>query len=114
MTDAQKAVLRRELEAALAKTAGEIERLETELEPIAPDCCLGDLTRTELMAEQEICAQAHEAAVRRRNRLKYALARMDSETYGVCEACGEPIAPARLALLPEATLCVACADEKGR
>ena len=29
-------------------------------------------------------------------------------TYGVCESCGERIDPARLEILPEATLCLNC------
>jgi len=32
-------------------------------------------------------------------------------TYGTCEACGEPIPGARLRALPEATLCMPCAEE---
>ncbi|MBD3800395.1 MAG: TraR/DksA C4-type zinc finger protein [Campylobacterales bacterium] len=56
MTPEERALLRRTLEDARAKTAGEIALLEPQLEPIAP---------------------------------------------------------ARLALVPEATLCVACAKEKG-
>jgi len=114
MTAEQKSALGRELEEALAKTAGEIAQLASQLEPIAPDCCLGDLTRVELMNEQRIYAKAHEAATRRLNRLKYALSRIDGETFGLCEACEEPIAPARLALMPETTLCVTCANEKGQ
>jgi DnaK suppressor protein len=113
MTPEERALLRRTLEDARAKTAGEIALLEPQLEPIAPDCCLGEVTRSELMGEQEVAAKAYEAAVRRRNRLAYALSRIDAEDFGICEVCDEPIAPARLALVPEATLCVACAKEKG-
>lgn len=29
---------------------------------------------------------------------------------GICRACGEPIAPARLAALPSARLCITCAS----
>ncbi|MFN2225073.1 MAG: TraR/DksA family transcriptional regulator [Anaerolineae bacterium] len=29
-------------------------------------------------------------------------------TYGICEGCGERIDPARLEILPEATLCLEC------
>ena len=41
-----------------------------------------------------------------------ALRRLDDGTYGVCESCGGPIAPERLAAIPEATLCVDCAAEQ--
>ena len=114
MTASRKADFRQELEAALAKSIAEIAQLEAELEPIAPDCCVGELTRMELMGEQEIYAKAHEAALRRRNRLQYALSRIDGESFGFCESCGEPIAPQRLQLMPEATLCVECANAEGQ
>jgi DnaK suppressor protein len=29
-------------------------------------------------------------------------------TYGICESCGQAIDPARLEILPEATMCLAC------
>ena len=39
-----------------------------------------------------------------------ALARLDAGTYGTCERCFEPIAPARLAARPAADRCVRCAS----
>lgn len=38
----------------------------------------------------------------------------DPESFGICEACDEPIPNRRLVLVPEATLCAACqeADER--
>ncbi|MBB3981370.1 RNA polymerase-binding protein DksA [Sphingobium fontiphilum] len=38
-----------------------------------------------------------------------AIERIDQGAYGVCIECGEPIAPARLAALPEAAMCMECA-----
>lgn len=38
-----------------------------------------------------------------------ALRRVDSGAYGVCERCGRPIAPERLAVRPFARLCITCA-----
>ena len=38
-----------------------------------------------------------------------ALRRIDEGTYGVCEQCGRPIAPDRLAVRPSARRCIACA-----
>lgn len=38
-----------------------------------------------------------------------ALARLDQGTYGVCERCGERIAPGRLVARPTARTCVRCA-----
>jgi RNA polymerase-binding protein DksA len=41
--------------------------------------------------------------------LDAALARVEGGTYGVCERCGLPIAPARLEARPAARRCIACA-----
>jgi DnaK suppressor protein len=38
-----------------------------------------------------------------------ALRRMGEGEYGVCRDCGQPIAPLRLARLPQAVTCAACA-----
>jgi DnaK suppressor protein len=42
-------------------------------------------------------------------RITRALAKLDEGTYGVCDACGGPIAPARLRAAPESVLCIECA-----
>ncbi len=41
--------------------------------------------------------------------VEHALSKFDTDTYGVCESCGQPIAPARLEARPEARLCINCA-----
>jgi DnaK suppressor protein len=38
-----------------------------------------------------------------------ALEKIEAGTYGICERCHKPIAPARLEALPYATLCIDCA-----
>lgn len=47
--------------------------------------------------------------------LEKALSRVGRGTYGVCERCGAPIHPDRLAVLPDATICIRCAQaERGK
>lgn len=43
--------------------------------------------------------------------IRAALSRIDTGGYGTCVRCGESIAEARLAALPSATTCVACAPD---
>ena len=50
-----------------------------------------------------------EAALERTER---ALTKLDEGTYGVCDVCGEPIAPKRLAAMPDAVTCVECASPR--
>lgn len=47
-------------------------------------------------------------------RSERALAKLDEGTYGICDGCREPIAPARLQAMPDAALCVACAASERR
>ena len=56
----------------------------------------------------------HAAALARQARqhladIDAALARLDAGRYGICERCGTPIAPARLAARPAAATCITCA-----
>src|SRR3954452_18292994 len=43
-------------------------------------------------------------------RTQRALAKLEAGTYGRCGGCGDPIAPKRLAAMPDAVHCVACAS----
>ena len=47
-------------------------------------------------------------------RTERALAKLDEGTYGSCDACGEPIPPARLEAMPDSVLCLACAAAERR
>jgi DnaK suppressor protein len=48
------------------------------------------------------------ALLERADLLAEALERLRRDEYGLCQECGEPIAPARLRAVPEATTCVRC------
>jgi DnaK suppressor protein len=42
-------------------------------------------------------------------KLERALAKLEEGSYGRCDECGRPIAPARLEAVPESVLCIDCA-----
>ena len=42
-------------------------------------------------------------------RTERALAKLDEGTYGICDACGDPIARGRLRAMPDGVLCLDCA-----
>jgi len=48
--------------------------------------------------------------------VEHALDKFEKGTYGLCDSCGQPIAPDRLEALPRASLCVNCKakNAKGR
>ena len=42
------------------------------------------------------------------SKVERALQKFDQDTYGLCDECGQPIAPERLKALPHANLCLEC------
>ncbi len=40
--------------------------------------------------------------------IEHALEKYEAGTYGLCDSCGQPIEPARLEALPQASLCLGC------
>jgi len=46
--------------------------------------------------------------------VRFALARLDNDTYGRCVDCGEPIALARLRVQPAASRCTGCQAKSER
>jgi DnaK suppressor protein len=57
---------------------------------------------------QQVVALLDQAR-RRLADVEAALARRESGAYGICETCGRPIAPERLAARPAARTCIDCA-----
>ena len=91
----------RELERIAAAPAldAELPVPEVESSPLdrATVRLLNDLTRE--------AAGHHAAEVQV---LRHALAKFEDGSYGLCEACGQPIGSSRLLARPEARLCIAC------
>ena len=67
-----------------------------------------------LNEDREMSFATRSLLVERANKLAEALERLRGGEYGLCEECGEPIAPARLRAMPEVTTCVRCQDRLER
>ncbi len=96
---------RKKLEQERAQTQIELERLreylKTEPDPTGDAADLDAYEREKNLALVRRMEQKLEE-------IDYALRAAKKGTYGICERCGKPIDPARLAALPETTLCVKC------
>ncbi len=110
MTQEQHAQIKTNIIMDIEKAKEEIIQLEEKTKPIAPDCSLGRLTRLEAMGEQQVYEHALQETRIRLNRLEYALRKVDTPDYGVCEECEDDIAIGRLMIMPESTRCIQCAD----
>jgi DnaK suppressor protein len=95
----------------LESLAAELKAFELQLRPIAPDCSLGDLLRSEMMHDQEVLNRAFLVAKKRYNRLLYVKEHLHDEGYGFCADCEDAIIFERLLLMPESRYCVSCAKE---
>jgi len=104
-------VERQKLEEERVHTQAELERLREYLrttpEPSSDEADLEVYEREKNLAlvrrlEQKLAE------------IEYALRTAQKGMYGICERCGKPIDPERLAAVPETTLCVQCknASEK--
>ena len=73
-----------------------------------------ELDGAQRSVERDMSLATHSRLRERAHRLLGALERLREGLYGVCEECEEPIAPARLAALPEVTTCLPCQDRRER
>ncbi len=105
-------IVEKQLEEAreLKRELGELRRQIATLEEAVqekPDYGMGEgdpsVTRWEL--DQAMLSDLKQRA----GSLEKQLSRIGRGTYGVCERCGERIDPDRLAVLPDASLCIKCA-----
>jgi RNA polymerase-binding protein DksA len=96
--------VRADLTAERDRLAAQIDSLEPSTSDSQVDDNFADLGQ--VAAEQ---GENQALAAQLRNELEeveQALTRLDDGTYGRCETCGEPIAPARLEAKPAARYCI--------
>ena len=78
---------------------------------VGHDRPLADSTdEIQINVERDTAVETRSILVKRVNKLAEALERLRRGSYGLCEECGKPIAPARLKAMPEVTTCVNCQD----
>ncbi len=97
------------LRTELDKVRAQITSLQSALNN-KPDYGLGEgdpaITRQEL--DRALLEQLKERAAG----IEHALLTVAEGEYGVCEECGQPIHPDRLAVLPDARTCIRCAKAR--
>ena len=110
MDGARPEVVKERLEKELRDTLAELDRLEEKLQ-VEVEYGLGE-------GDPNIYEREMNMALRRRARrkvrsLQEALTRFEEGTYGICEMCGREIGAQRLEALPQARLCIECAQRSG-
>ncbi len=88
-----------------SEARGADERAPVELDQTS----VGRLSRMDAMQQQAMAAAQARRRAARLGALEAALRRIETDEFGWCETCGEPIPEGRLDIAPCATRCVACA-----
>lgn len=94
-----------ELEAGAESEASRSEAVELD------QARVGRLSRMDAMQQQAMLDATRIRNQQQLARLRLALGRIDSDDYGYCDECDEPVAPGRLRIDPAARLCVGCAGK---
>lgn len=101
------------LEERLRELLGEAEKTlsgmsnETETFPDPTD-------RASLETDRNFLLRIRDRERKLIGKIKEALERIEEGTYGICEACGEPIDERRLLARPVTTLCIECKAKQER
>lgn len=72
---------------------------------------VGRLSRVDAIQQQGVAISARQNTTFRLRKIQIALRAIESEYYGHCEKCDQPIEYARLEVQPEANLCISCQDK---
>lgn len=93
-----------------------LDELETRLAHIGEDLAEplnADSSEQAVEMEDDAALQGQGALITREiASVKRALERIENGTYAICVNCGNPINPRRLAVRPEAALCITCASQE--
>ena len=112
MTDVQLSDLRAQLEAERADLLAQLAELghgSGAAEALTYDANFADSSQvTAEKGEAEALAATLQETL---EAVDAALLRMDQGTYGLCQRCRAPIAPARLEAMPSATRCIEHASQ---
>ncbi len=104
--------LRSRLESERKLLLGELEQLEDSARPTEVRREGSPFGKREEEATETLELEKRLALERRIReqlaKVEHALHKFTEGTYGLCDNCGQPIDPARLEALPEASLCMKC------
>jgi RNA polymerase-binding transcription factor DksA len=101
------AAMKERLEQRLLELGEQVEDLEEELRTPVSQSFEEQATERE---GEEVLQDLENAKLAEIAAIRAALRRLKEGVYGVCASCGEPIAMARLELVPHAAFCIECAS----
>ena len=107
--------LHNSLEAKKQELETQLISVDLDTKPVTLDQqSVGRVSRIDAIQQQQMALANQQQSTLLLQRIELALRRIDSEEYGYCMQCNEPVAFARLQAQPFASLCLDCqsASEK--
>jgi len=92
-----------------AELGSQLEHNRESADPVTLDQqSVGRVSRMDAIQQQQMSVANREQAALLLKAITSALIRIDSDEYGYCLDCGEPVGFARLQAQPHAPLCLTC------
>jgi len=111
-------LLRSRLESERKRLIGELEQLKSSVRPADERREGSPFGKREEEATESFELEKRLTLEKRiRDQLaevEHALHKFEAGTYGLCDGCGQPIDPARLEALPQASLCLSCKTRQAK
>ena len=101
---------RKQLEDLRKELRTAIESRAEDTRPVEPDRAIGRLTRQDAILSQQMALELRRRNQARLTQVEQAIKRIEDDSYGLCVRCEEQISKARLAVRPEAAVCIRCAE----
>lgn len=111
-------ILRARLESERQRLIDELKQLEASVNPVEERREGSPFGKREEEATETLELEkrlALESRIKGQfNGIEHALHKFEDKTYGLCDNCGQPIDPARLEALPQASLCMQCKAQQAK
>ena len=109
LTENERAEIRGLLEALQSELEGRVKISEDQAQPVDLDEPIGRLSRMDAIQMQQMALAGLSREQQRYVLVRRALVLVDTEDFGSCLSCKQPIGIDRLRFQPEVLICIRCA-----
>lgn len=107
---------KKELKEKIHKQIHELEEslpsLKEAAKPVQLDTAQGRVSRIDAIRAQGVHERSYKSALNKLSALKTNFEQIDTDEFGLCIECDEPIQPKRILAMPESRVCIRCAGKK--
>lgn len=98
------------LESAISSTRQLIEEYKIDTRPIAPDDSIGRVSRMDAINNRSVVEAALRVQENKLSGLLRVQSNLNTDDFGLCAKCHQPIPIQRILLVPHNRFCVRCAS----